>query len=117
MTRFREVFTSRHVVLPVIHVESEPQALRNAGIARDAQADGVLLINHGMSSEQLLHIHSRVADELPDWWIGVNCLDLTPQQVFKQVSQRVSGVWTDNAYIDEGATTQPAANSLHAAST
>ena len=31
MSRFRAVFASRHVVLPVIHVVSREQALRNAG--------------------------------------------------------------------------------------
>ena len=115
MTRFREVFTSRHVVFPVIHVESGAQALRNAQIAHEAQADGVFLINHGMSYERLLEIHRAVADKFPDWWIGVNCLDLTPEEVFGRVSRSISGVWTDNAHIDEDAATQSAAAHIQAA--
>jgi hypothetical protein len=33
---FRERFSSRHVVLPVIHVATEALALRNATIARES---------------------------------------------------------------------------------
>ena len=36
MNRFREAFKNRNVILPVIHVETEAQALRNAEIAREA---------------------------------------------------------------------------------
>lgn len=107
--RFRSVFTAPHVVLPVIHVVSTDQALRNAGIAREAGSDGVFLINHGIDSGSLLRIHQEVAAAFPNWWIGVNCLDLQPEQVLSCVSQTVSGIWTDNALIDENRTSQPAA--------
>lgn len=46
MSRFREVFPRGHVVLPVVHVASLKQTLRNVAIAMEAQADGVFLINH-----------------------------------------------------------------------
>ena len=107
MNLFRQVFSASHVVLPVIHVDSLEQAQRNARTAREAGADGVFLINHWMADEALLAIHEAVADAHPDWWVGVNCLGLSPEQVFRSVSPKVGGVWVDNAGIDEGQEDQP----------
>jgi uncharacterized protein len=104
---YHEVFRGRHTVLPVIHVETRSEALSNAQIAREAGADGVFLINHGMADEPLLEIHASVADAHPGWWIGVNCLGITPDDVFRSVSERVCGVWADNAGIEEGQEEQP----------
>ena len=39
MSKYREIFSNRHSVLIVIHVESEEQALRNCQIAHEAGAD------------------------------------------------------------------------------
>lgn len=115
MNRFHEVFGAKHVVLPVIHVQSQDQALRNARIARDAGADGVFLINHRIDSARLLAIHASVAEHFPDWWLGVNCLDLDPVEVFSCISPSVSGVWADNAMIQEGQGEQPEADAVLAA--
>lgn len=82
-------------------VESETQALSNAAIAREAHCDGIFLINHEVSAETLLEIHSRAVAELPDWWIGVNCLGYSLVEVFQTISDEVQGVWVDNAGIDE----------------
>ncbi len=109
---FREAFANRHVILPVIHVDSAAQALRNANIASEAGCDGVFLINHGMSHEQLLEIHGLVSGELPGWWIGVNCLDLAPEEVFGKIGRSVAGVWVDNAKIDERVEQQPDAENI-----
>jgi hypothetical protein len=92
MTPYRRIFTRRHAILPVIHVETEAQAVRNAQLARRAGCDGVFLINHGPPAAELLRIHRIVAAELPDWWIGVNCLDLPPDAVFAHLSPAVAGV-------------------------
>jgi len=112
MDLFQQAFSSRHVVLPVVHVASLEQALRNTQIARDARADGVFLINHSMSDEALLDVHDAVADAHPDWWVGVNCLGMWPDQVFRAVGPKVDGVWVDNAGIDEGQEEQLLAESL-----
>jgi hypothetical protein len=106
---FRQVFPGRHVVLPVIHVEDEPQARRNADIARRAGADGVFLINHSSDHRDLLSVHEKVYEDHPDWWVGVNCLDLEPPEVFGTVSDHVAGIWVDNAGIDEHRDAQPEA--------
>jgi hypothetical protein len=109
MNDFRRVFSRQHVVLPVIHVESEHQARSNADLARQAGADGVFLINHFSDCEDLLAIHAKVSEDHPDWWIGVNCLDVDPPQFFELVTDRVSGIWVDHAGIDERKGEQPLA--------
>lgn len=115
VNRYRLTFPRRHTVLPVIHVDSLAQAHRNAGIARDAGADGVFLINHGMADEALLDIHEAVADAHHGWWVGVNCLGLSAEQAFKSASPKVCGVWADNAKIEEGEQSQPYAERVLAA--
>ncbi|MDA1096838.1 MAG: BtpA/SgcQ family protein [Chloroflexi bacterium] len=109
---FRGTFKNRHVVLPVIHVESESQAMSNAERALDGGADGVFLINHSISSEVLLEIHDSVSDRLSDAWIGVNCLGLSPVEVFGRISKQVGGVWADNAMIVESREQQPIAQRI-----
>lgn len=115
MTNFRDVFTSNHVLLPVIHVESETQALHNALIARESGCDGVFLINHGMQPEQLLDIFAAVCAIHADWWIGVNCLGLLPDDVFRAAPPEVAGIWVDNAGIDERVREQPFAEEMASA--
>lgn len=102
----------RHAVLPVIHVSSAEQALRNTKIARDADADGVFLINHRQRWSELLAVHDVVAAALPGFWIGVNCLDLSPAETFQRISRRVSGVWVDDARIREDRAEQTEATAL-----
>lgn len=112
-SRYRQVFTNRHVVLPVVHVETLEQARRNTRVARDDGADGAFLINHGMTDADLLAIHADVAAAHPGWWLGVNCLGLSPEQVFGVISPAVSGVWTDNAGIVESQDAQPYAERVN----
>ncbi len=59
-----------------------------------------------------MRIHENVHRELPDWWIGVNCLDLAPSEVFHKISPEVSGVWVDNAMVDERVAEQPMAAAI-----
>jgi uncharacterized protein len=110
--RFHRVFKNRHVVLPVIHVCNENQAHRNACIAKEAAADGIFLINHSLGSDDLFRIHAQVVADFPGWWVGVNCLDLSPEMVFSRLTSLVSGVWVDNAMIQEGQTNQPDAEAV-----
>src|ERR1039457_5564190 len=98
-----------HVVLPVIHVETLDQALRNAAIAKAAGCGGGFLINHYIRSPQFLPMVRRVLDEFPGWWLGVNCLDLEPEEAVARVDPRVAGIWVDNAKIDEHSPTQAGA--------
>ena len=99
--RYRRTFAGRHALLPVIHVESLDQTLRNARIAFEAGCDGLFLINHGMSYRELLEIHGATLREFPNRWMGVNCLDLSAEEVFRRITSTVAGVWVDNAMVDE----------------
>ena len=99
--RYRRTFAGRHALLPVIHVESLAQTLRNARIAFEAGCDGLFLINHGMPYRELLEIHGATLREFPNRWIGVNCLDLPAEEVFLRIPGTVAGVWVDNAMVDE----------------
>lgn len=119
--RLTSHFRHRHVVLPVIHVVTLAQARLNAQIAYEAGADGVFLINHEdeqgerpLTHRHLLDIHQELSTDFPDWWLGVNCLDLQPHQVFAQLPTQVAGVWVDNALIDETQSSQPAAEEIAA---
>lgn len=115
MSRYSETFLNRHSILPVIHVEGLEQALRNAEIAREQGCDGIFLINHEIPWAVLLKIHHRMCEVFPGWWIGVNCLDLGPDEVFCRISDKVAGVWVDNAMIDEREAQQTMAESIQAA--
>ena len=98
---------SGHVVLPVIHVETLDQALRNTAIAREAGCDGVFLINHFIPWPALLSISRKLLVEFPGWWVGVNCLGQRPEDIVTHVGPGISGIWTDNAEIDEFSVNQP----------
>jgi predicted TIM-barrel enzyme len=115
MNSYQQVFSDRHTILPVIHVDSLEQANRNVAIARESGANGVFLINHGMPVESLLEIHTSVSATHPDWWIGANCLGYRPEEVFGMVSNKVAGVWADNAGIEESSTSQVYADRVSAA--
>jgi predicted TIM-barrel enzyme/protein-tyrosine-phosphatase len=99
-------------VLPVIHVESLDQTLRNMEICVKADCDGVFLINHGMSAAELLKIHTAVRRDNREAWIGVNCLGVDPAEVFPMVTDGVSGIWVDNAMVDERTDGQPEAERI-----
>jgi hypothetical protein len=112
---FRDVFKKKHTLLPVIHVRDEQQAYENVAIACENGADGVFLIGHGMFYLDLLLIQQKSKERFPGCWIGVNCLDLPTRDVWKQVTNLVDGVWTDNAEIQEADDDQPSAREIVAA--
>lgn len=99
--RFREVFKNTHTVLPVIHAEDEAQVRRNAERASSAGADGIWLINHSFSYEWLIGIYQKLRSDNPSAWIGLNCLELTPYETMAEIDLDVSGIWSDQAYIQE----------------
>ena len=102
VSQYREQFGQARRVFPVIHVTSLEQALRNAALARDEGADGVFLITHGeVPDRELLEIHSEVHAKFQGWWIGVNCLTVSPLRLFTMLSEDVAGVWIDDAAINE----------------
>lgn len=101
-------FVGEHVVLPVIHVEDSDQARRNTALAREGAADGAFLINHAITSAQLLAIFAAVRDEHPGFWLGVNLLDLPVLDAMRAAADAgADGLWSDNAGLLESALEQP----------
>ena len=113
--RFLSVFDSRHVVLPVIHVRDRAQAQANADIAHAAGADGVFLINHAIGDAELLELHAEVAARHRRWFVGINCVGLSPRTVFAKLTPAVAGLWVDDAGIDERVSVQIEAKAIAAA--
>jgi 2-keto-3-deoxy-6-phosphogluconate aldolase len=101
MNKFKSVFNKKHVFLPVIHVENLDKTLKNIEIAYSAKCDGVFLINHAVSSKELLEIQYKSKEKFPDFWIGVNLLGEMPLDIFQMLNEGIDGLWVDNAYIDE----------------
>lgn len=100
MSTFKSIFPRRHTFLAVVHVECEAQALRNTRIAEQEGADGVFLINHSISSDCLLNYYGLVKEQLPNFWIGINCLDLG-RSAIDFIPKHAAGLWVDNAGINE----------------
>ena len=88
--------------LPVIHVLDLNQMLRNIAISKSNGADGVFLINHGsISSKELIGLYAKAIETYPDFWIGINFLDLSGHEVFQRVPESVRGIWVDDGGVDE----------------
>lgn len=102
MNFYRSTFPRKNTFIAVVHVENPEQALRNARIAEYEGADGIFLINHNINYKLLLDCYDYIRDELPNLWIGLNCLDLGRQAV-AVIPKDTKGLWVDNVGIIEGA--------------
>ncbi len=105
----QKVFGRSRVLLPVIHPTTKETALRSIETAVESGADGIFLINQGMSTSQILDFIPEVHQQYKNLWIGVNFLGTEPEEVIDLVVDlSVGGIWSDNAGIDERSATQPA---------
>lgn len=99
--------------MPVVHVMDIEQTLHNVQIALWNGADGVFLISHGYAEYgKLIDIYTVVRKRFQNFWIGLNFLDLSTMEAVLRVPANADGLWTDNAWIDEGSTTQAAAEAI-----
>ncbi len=111
MNPFRELFTERHTFLPVIHVHKRGkvladadfrQVLHNVDIAESCGADGVFLISRGrMKNEELIELYMVARDKHPEFWIGLNFLELTNERALSIVPDKTCGLWCDNGGITD----------------
>ena len=105
----QKVFGRSRVFLPVIHPVTKETALQSIDTAVRSGADGIFLINQGMSSSQVLDFIPQVRRRHERLWIGVNLLGSEPEAVIVHIaSLPVGGIWSDNAGIDEQSDAQPA---------
>ena len=105
----QKVFGRSRVLLVVIHPVSRETTLQSIDTAVSSGADGIFLINQGMSSEQILKLIPEVHQRHENLWIGVNLLGSQPAKVIELVADLpVGGIWSDNADIDEMTEEQPA---------
>ena len=96
-----------NVILPVIHVLDEEQAVINVDVALDNGAHGVFLINHDFGVQPFLPIIRHVRHQFPDLWLGLNFLAVTGKDAFPILAElesdgyRIDAYWADDARIDE----------------
>ncbi len=109
MANFKEVFRNPRVILPVIHTETPSQAIVNAMMAEKLGCDGVFLIDmRGRGHLNLFSIYKAVRAKMPDFWIGVNCLDLYPAAAFDKLPSGINGYWADNGGVYDYGSTEAA---------
>lgn len=118
-TAFRKLFkTIGPAVLPVIHVLDADQAERNVRTIMGEGAQGVFLINHDFSREELIPVIEHVRIAFPALWIGVNFLAVTGKDAFPILGEleargvSVDAYWADDAHIDEHVETQVEAEEI-----
>ncbi|MBU6231919.1 MAG: adenine phosphoribosyltransferase [Patescibacteria group bacterium] len=100
MSSFKSRFSNEHTLLAVVHVEGGVQAFRNTKIAQEEGADGVFLINHSIPYPSLIEVYLMIRQKMPDFWIGLNCLDLG-RHALDYIPKDTDGLWVDDAGINE----------------
>lgn len=96
-------FGGQRVILPVIHVVDERQAVRNAVMARSEGADGVFLISHGPVSglNLIQRVYPAVRSVVDRFWVGVNCLDMDNCEALIAAQRAAAdALWVDNCGAD-----------------
>jgi hypothetical protein len=104
----RSFFQRDRLFFPVIHPVSEQIALESVATAVACDADGVFVINQGMTSQRLIPLVVRIHERFPSLWLGVNFLGIHPDVALEKITQLpIDGLWADNAGIDERSHAQP----------
>ena len=93
----RPRFARLPVLLVVVHAYTSEQVERNVAIALKAGADGVFLIAGKMDWRELSACYQKVRAQFAGAWIGLNFLDLNPEEAFESTPPGVNGLWVDNA--------------------
>lgn len=92
-----------NAILPVIHLQSNEQAVEAAGVASDEGVGGVFIIDHKPSTkcntDILLGAAKAVRESFPQLWVGVNCLEKDSVEALKTFGKEpwIQGIWNDNA--------------------
>jgi hypothetical protein len=100
MGSFKSIFPKKHTLLVVVHAVNFEQTWRNTLIAKEEGSDGIFLINHRISYQHLIDYYLKIKERLPDFWIGLNCLDLG-QSAIGYIPSNTAGLWVDDPGIRE----------------
>lgn len=84
----------KHRICPVIHVETADQLERNLEVAKDAQVDGVFLINHDIPAADLVYLFRDFRPLYPELWFGLNLLG-PPPHLAARCAIGADGLWMD----------------------
>lgn len=95
-------FGRSKILLPVLHLPfGADGAMDSISIARESGADGVFLINQGMSTRELLALLPSIRARHPDLWLGINLLGYEPEEIIAlPEAVLLDGVWADDAGVD-----------------
>lgn len=100
-------------VLPVIHLESERQAVEEARLAAEVGAHGVMLIHHDGDDAMVVSALLAVrADARESWrrapWVGVNLLGRSPRSAASYLDglgvRAADALWSDSSGAEKGRT-------------
>lgn len=99
---------SKRKLYPVIHCvdpyteQGIGHALANVRTAEKSGADGVFLIGHGMACEDLVLVYDHTRKNFPDFWIGINFLDISSRKNWGRLSEMAKQCHNLNAlWIDD----------------
>lgn len=98
MSCISEVFGKSKVFLPVVHTRDEKGIWSSIESAMKADADGVFLINQGMSWEKIGNMIPVIRRQIPDLWIGVNLLGFSAIETLRRYGDVLDGLWTDSSH-------------------
>lgn len=82
--------------IAVIHIKDIDQAIQQTIVTTDNGVDGVFLIDHKRTHKHLTVAYAKVRNALPNYWIGLNFLDLYPRAAFVMLPQSADGLWLDS---------------------
>lgn len=83
-------------IIPVIHFESDAQAMRNAERVFDAGCEGVFLIHMDGENELLAPVALRIKSRWPHKLVGINYLGMDPAKaILANVANGIDMTWTD----------------------
>lgn len=81
-------------IIPVIHLVSNYQMLKNIDVCLSLNVKQVFLINHQTDYLDLLRNAEIAKKAYPNLWIGLNMLDKTPKDAFS-LDLNYDGLWLD----------------------
>ena len=118
VNRIAEVFGTTHVLLPVMHPVGRHEALDAVRVAHGLGVKGVFLVDQGMHERGVVKLVRELRERYPQLWIGINLISRSPTEALEimlDAGDRIDGLWSDNAGVDERRQTQPEAEAFLAA--